>query len=406
VSNAGVLEGGAMQVSRVPPGSQSSLREANRSRLLGVVKREGAMTQVELATATGLSPATVSTIIAELVAGGVVDTAQVTRSGRRAIKVTLSRGLGLVAGLHFSSRHMRLVLCDPLGTVVAERHMPLAADHRADTDMDRAAQLISDLLDELGAANDELLGAGLGICAPYNPKTDMIAVPGLLRGWDEVAIGESMGRRLGKPVVADNDANLAMLGEAAYGGAKGARSAVCVLVGQGVGAGILTDGKLLRGTTGAAGEIGHVRVVENGPICKCGNRGCLESVASSQAIAQSVRPALGNVTTRDVIALAHQGDIGCCRVIGDAANHVAVALAALCNLVDPELVIVGGELADAGAVFLAPLQAAVERNVLHHPLTPLRLQAAALGDDAAVMGAVAWALDSIDLPVGHVELSA
>ncbi|MCW5954022.1 MAG: ROK family transcriptional regulator, partial [Propionibacteriaceae bacterium] len=198
-----------MAIPRVPPGSPSSLREANRARILDTIKQLGAMTQVELADATGLSPATVSIIVNELAAAGLLTTAQVTRSGRRATQVAMSRGLGLVAGVHFSSRALRLVLCDPLGSVVAAQRMPLPTDHRADTSLDQAAELLHDMLVDVDAERDELQGVGVGICAPYDPATDMLSVPGLLRGWDEVRIVESLSRRLGAPVVADNDANLA-----------------------------------------------------------------------------------------------------------------------------------------------------------------------------------------------------
>jgi predicted NBD/HSP70 family sugar kinase len=364
------------------------------------------MTQVELADATGLSTATVSIIVNELVAAGIVTTTQVTRSGRRAFQVTLSRGLGLVAGIHFSTRALRVALADPSGTIVARQRLPLPPDHRHDTDMDRAAQLVSDMLESIGAPPGELLGAGLGICAPYNAETDMLSVPGLLRGWDEVRLAESMSRRLGKQVVVDNDANLAMLGESRHGVAREASSAVFVSIGYGIGAGIMANGELLRGHDGTAGEIGHVRVSENGELCRCGNRGCLEVMVNSTAIVHSLRHTVGNVTLRDVITMARQGDIGCSRVISDAAHYVGAALSSLCNLINPELIVIGGELADAGAVLLAPLEAAIERNSLRNPLNPPQVQLSALGDDAAVHGAVAFAFDSISLPITAVEASA
>ncbi len=360
------------------------------------------MTQVELADTTGLSPATVSIIVSELVAADIVTTAQVTRSGRRATQVAISRDLGLTAGIHFSSRSLRLVLSDPVGTVVAEQRMPLPQDHRSDIGMDRAAELIADMLTASGAPHDELRAAGLGICAPYDPATDMLSVPGLMRGWDEVKIAESMSRRLGAPVVVDNDVNLAMLAEARYGIARGTTSGVFVSLGHGIGAGVLANGRLLRGHAGLAGEIGHIQVVENGALCRCGNRGCLEAVVNSTTIAASLRNVLGTVALRDVISMARQGDIGCTRVIADAAQHIGLALSALCNVLNPEIIVIGGELAAAGGILTAPLEAAIERHSLHNPLTPPRVELSELGNDASVLGAAALALDS-SLRVAHTN---
>lgn len=384
-----------MAVGRVSPGTASSLREANRTRILDALKQRGAMTQVEVADATGLSPATVSIIVNELAAAGVLTTEQVTRSGRRATQVALSRGLGLAAGLHFSARQLRIVLTDPGGTVVASKRMPLPPDHRSDTGMDRAAELVHDLLESIGAKRSELQGAGLGICAPYDPETDMLSVPGLMRGWDEVRISDSMSRRLGVPVVVDNDANLAVLAESRFGVARGHSSAVYVAVGHGIGAGILTNGQILRGHAGLAGEIGHIQVLATGVVCRCGNRGCLEGLVSSTAIAASMRSAVGTPALRDIIAMARQGDIGATRVIADAAQHIGYALAAMSNVLSPDILVIGGELAAAGGILTVPLEASLDRHSLHNPLHPRRVELSSLGEEAPVLGAAAHAVDIV-----------
>jgi predicted NBD/HSP70 family sugar kinase len=204
----------------------------------------------------------------------------------------------------------------------------------------------------------------------------------------------------------DNDANLAMLAEARFGAARGAESAVYVTLGHGVGAGILANGEILRGATGTAGEIGHIRVAENGVLCRCGNRGCLEVMVNSTTIVGSLRNTVGNVALRDVISMAVGGDIGCSRVIGEAARHIGSALSALCNVVNPEIIIVGGELALAGPILLAPLQAAVEHNSLHNPLVPPRVEASELGEDTVVRGAIAYAIESVSLQAAALEAVA
>ncbi len=128
------------------------MREANRARIVDSLKRHGHLTQVELAGSTGLSPATVSNIVKELSASGVLNTSTTSRSGRRAVEVTLARRLGLVAGLHFSSRHLRIAISDVGRTVVAENHVPLALEHRHDRELDRASLLLGDMVESVNAA--------------------------------------------------------------------------------------------------------------------------------------------------------------------------------------------------------------------------------------------------------------
>jgi predicted NBD/HSP70 family sugar kinase len=386
-------------------GSQSSLREANRGRILDAIKRFGALTQVEIADAAGLSTATVSNIVKELTANGVVTTSPVSRSGRRALQVSLARRLGLVAGVHFASRTLRIELSDLVGTVIAQQHMPLPADHRADTGMDRAALLIADLLESIGASHEELRGVGLGIAAPVDHRDGSLPVHGIQRGWDEVQIAPSMARRLDTPVFVDNDANLAALAERRFGAAQGADVAAYVYVGHGVGAGLVIDGQIFRGAAGTAGEIGHIRVVDSGAICHCGNRGCLETVVNANALVESLRATHGNLSLRDVVNQCLAGDAGCSRVVADAGLFVGVAVAALANVINPRVVVIGGELARCGDLLLDPIRNEAGRAVLRNPASPLRIVQAALGDLAPVRGATALALDSVSLTADITEVS-
>ncbi|MCL3859893.1 ROK family transcriptional regulator [Actinotalea sp. K2] len=396
-----------MAKDRATPGSQTSLREANRARIVSAVQQRGSITQVELSGVTGLSPATISNIVKELALAGVLRTTPTSRSGRRALQVTLARTVGLVAGVHFADRSLRVALADVSHHVVAEQRLPLPREHRADDGLDRAALMIEEMVDALDSTLAEVLAVGVGLPAPVDVRTGQVSAVGLMRGWDGVVVPEVLGRRLGLPVHTDNDANLGTLAEARLGAARGARNAVYVRVAHGVGAGLLLDGRVFHGRSGAAGELGHVPVVDDGLECRCGGRGCLETVVGAPALLARLRPTHGHLTLRDVVTRALDGDEACREVVTDAGTHLGVAIAAVCAIVDPELVVVGGELAHAGALLLRPLDVALAARVMTSTAGPVAVTASALGDQAEVRGALALALDAYQvgsaMPVGVVR---
>jgi len=379
------------------PGSQTSLREANRARIVESLKHHGHLTQVELAGSTGLSPATVSNIVKELAASGVLNTSVTSRSGRRATEVTLARKLGLVAGLHFSSRHLRVAISDVGRTVVAENHVPLALDHRHDRELDRATLLMSDMLESVDAGFDDLLAVGIALPAPVDVRTGMIATPGLLRGWEGVDVARVMGNRIGVPVFVDNEATLGGMAEARFGAARGTRGAAYIRVGHGISAGLVINGSVYHGVTGKAGQIGHVTIDENGPICRCGSRGCLDTLAGGPALLELFRDDPGMQRIRDLLVRADTGDASARRVIADAGRHIGIAAASLCNLFDPELLVIGGELAQAGEILLAPMRHALERSALAGEFGVPEIVQGDLGDRAEVLGCLALAIQNVGL---------
>jgi predicted NBD/HSP70 family sugar kinase len=392
-----------VSITRATPGSQTSLREANRGRIVDAVKRHGGLTQVELAGATGLSPATVSNIVKELTASGVLHTTPSTRSGRRAQYVTLARALGIVAGVHFSTRHMRVALADVANTVIAEHNMPLAKDHRADNELDKATSLIADMLESVEASMDEILAVGIAIPAPVDISTGEISRSGLMRGWDGVSITDLMHRRLNRPVFVDNESNLGALAEFRLGAARGRANAVYLRIGQGIGAGLILNGDIFRGFSSGAGEFGHMTIDEHGPLCRCGNRGCLEAIAGGPAILQGLREGNGPMKLADVVVHAIAGDPICIRAIADAGRHIGIAAANICNLIAPERIVVGGELARAGELLLGPMRHSLERSVVMSTDKVADIVQGQLGDRAEVMGAVLYAIDRC--AIGTEEIS-
>ncbi|TIH37123.1 ROK family transcriptional regulator [Subtercola vilae] len=386
-----------MEDQRRTPGSQTSLREANRARIVDAIKKHGGLTQVELAGATGLSPATVSNIVKELSSSGLLHTAPSTRSGRRAQHVTLAHALGLFVGVHFSTRHMRIALADAAHTVVAEHHMPLAKDHRADNELDKTTLLLADMLDSVDASMQDLLAVGIAVPAPMDAETGTTARSGIMRGWDGVAVADVMERRLKRPVYVDNAANLAALAEFRLGAARGKRNSVTLDIGDGIGAGLILNGEIFRGHNGVAGEFGHTTILEDGPLCRCGNRGCLEAIAGGPALLDGLRDQLGSLKLNDIVLRAMAGDPVSMRAIADAGRHIGVAAANLCNLLDPERIVVGGELSRAGELLLGPLRHAVERSIIvGRDLMPDIVQGQ-LGARAAALGAAIFAIDRVNI---------
>ncbi|MFK4789820.1 ROK family transcriptional regulator [Microbacterium sp. ZW T5_56] len=383
-------------MSRWPAGSQSGLREANAAKIIDTIKRFGGLTQVELAEATGLSAATVSAIVKDLSLSGMVETHPTSRSGRRAQLVTIARRTGVVGAVHVGNRSMRVRLSDVNQTSLAERSMPLAADHAEDTVLDRIALLIVDMLGMIAAEAEDLIGVCIAVPVPVDPATGHVALRGIMRRWEGEPLAEVMSRRLACPVFVEKDANLAALAESVRGAARDVAESVFVRASHSTSAGIMINRRIHRGHDGAAGEIGHVQVDPAGAICRCGQRGCLDTVAGADAILEPLRATYGQLSFRDVIVQAAAGDPGCARVIADAASAIGTVVAGLGRAISPAVVSVGGELTEAGPIFMVPFTNALRAHTpagLHSFQDPV---SSAFGTDAELVGATIMVLQSTD----------
>ncbi|WP_101455899.1 ROK family transcriptional regulator [Bifidobacterium pseudolongum] len=375
-------------------GSQSSLREANRANLLESIHKFGAMTQVELAEIMGVSTATISALVHQLSDEGQLETHGTVRNGRRAQLVTLAHHNGLAAGVHITRRGLRVVLCDDTRSPYMEHHYPLARNHLPDTTLDIAARMIRESLEQMDAGADELLAIGVALGAPVDKRTRMLAVAGLLPGWEDEDIAAAFREMFDVPVIVDNDANMSAFCEARVGAGSGIEDFVYVNASDGVGAGIVRGGEVHHGVTGLAGEIGHIQVDPLGAICQCGNRGCLNTVVDEQRLTSLLAVTHGDLTLNDLVLKANDGDPGCRRVIADAAVRIGNVASTLCISVDPELVVVGGELAQAGEVFLDPFREALQRLLFPDALTPIAVLEAKLPKTNGALGAGIMAMEN------------
>ncbi|GHF80810.1 ROK family protein [Streptomyces filamentosus] len=378
------------------PGSQTSLHRANLERVVRAVRMAGSLTQAEIARSTGLSAATVSNIVRELKDGGTVDVTPTSAGGRRARSVSLSGDAGIVIGVDFGHTHLRVAVGNLAHQVLAEEAEPLDVDASAAEGFDRAERLVSRLIETTGIGRDKVIGVGLGVPGPIDVSSGTLGSTSILPGWSGINPAEELSARLGVPVHVDNDANLGALGELVWGSGRGVRDLAYIKVASGVGAGLVIDGRVYRGPGGTAGEIGHITLDESGPVCRCGNRGCLETFTAARYVLPLLWPSHGpDLTLERVVQLAREGDPGCRRVVADVGRHIGSGVANLCNLLNPSRVVLGGDLAEAGELVLSPIRDSVGRYAIPSAARQLSLVQGALGGRAEVLGALALVLSEM-----------
>jgi predicted NBD/HSP70 family sugar kinase len=386
------------------------LRQMNRLRVLETLYRYPASSRADLTRHTGLSRPTVSALVEELVRAGVVqeqspadcagaaDDGGASDGGRRAsgrppTLLSLVAGVAFAVGLDFGHQHIRVAVCDLSGHPVVDQWSAAEVDHAPAASLDLAAELVAGALHDAGIAAERVLGVGMGLAAPVNKLTGRLQADGILPGWHGINPAAEMESRLGIGVELENDANVGALGEKAFGAAHDVNDFVYIRLSAGIGAGLILGGRPYHGFGGVAGEIGHVLSDPNGPICRCGNRGCLEAIASPVAVARLLESGRRQpVSIQDMLEMVAAGDRGARRAVADAGEAVGRAVADLVNILNPELVVVGGDLAQTGGVLLDPIAAGIERHSVAPAAASVRVCAGVLGERAEVLGAAALVL--------------
>ena len=373
-------------------------RGRNRDRVTAALREAGAASRSELARRTGMSRTTVSSIVAELEAAGVLveredDPGASPRGGRPPRRLSFSRSAGVAVGIDFGKRHLGVAAADLSHAILAEAQRPVRAEDPAEAGLDAAVVLVEEVMEEAGVTREQVVGVGLGLPGPIDRRSGRVGSSSILPGWVGVRAADELGKRLALPVAVDNDANLGALAELHWGAAAGRKDVAYLKISTGIGAGLVLDGRVYHGTGGLAGEIGHAIVDEQGPVCRCGKRGCLETLAGASALAELLEPRLGRaISTAELLSLATSGDSGARRVIADAGRHIGGVVATLCDLFNPELIVVGGELGRAGDVLLDPMREQVHRNAIPATARDVEIVEGVLGPRAELLGALALVL--------------
>lgn len=377
------------------PGTTAALRASNQSRVVRVVREAGGLSQAQIARRTKLAPATVSGIIRELVDAGFLQSE--AGSGRRGATVTVSPGAGVVAGVDFGHTHLQVAIADLAGDIRDSRVVTVAADVPSDDALAMARTMVDELLVDGGLTYADLRAVGMAIPAPIG-RDGIIDSGSILPGWVGVEAQAAAEKVFERSTVVDNDANLSALAEWMRGAGRGHEDLVYIKIASGVGCGLVLDGRVHHGGLGTAGELGHLTVNESGPLCRCGSRGCLEAYVGGTALIAQYAPTGGEMDVPSFVERALHGDQGARRLIEDAGRHLGEAVAAVANLLGPEVVVIGGDLAAAGDLLLDEVRASMRRHALTPVAREVRVTGSELLERPSCVGSVLMALEAVELP--------
>lgn len=366
----------------------------NRSRVIDVLRRYGAASRGDLIRLTGLSRTTITSVVGDLGALGLVtespgrERAPRSGRGRPTMRLRLDSAAGVVLGIDFGHDTLRAAVADLSGSVLAERAVACDVADR-DAALRAAGESAGALLAEAGAGREALLGVGIAVTGPLNRHLPVARSSRLLPRWLENMAPDDFASLLGAPAVVDNDANLAAFAEHCIGVAKGIDDMVYVTIGDGIGAGLVLGGRPYAGAGGMAGELGHVQVDPDGSLCRCGNRGCLGTVAAAGPLLDLLRPVYGEqLTVAGMLELVAAGEEGPRRLIEDAGRAVGRVLGELCNHLNPACIVIGGSVGAAGGPLLAGVREGIDRHALPAAADLVEVVPSGLGERGPLLGAL------------------
>ncbi|GHH71917.1 transcriptional regulator [Kitasatospora indigofera] len=387
-------------------GPLARLRQGHETLVLDLLRRHGPLTRAGLGTHTGLSRTTLYDIVGGLVTAGAVVTAPpeatARRRGRPVETLSLNPAAGLAIGIDFARRAVHVAAVNVAHEVVGSA----SEQHPAGLSWDRRIALARRLVGTLAGGSlrlDPVTGIGAGLVGPVGLPALGGPGPAADPGpWEAAGTAEAVRDRLaeafGVPVHVDNNTRLAALAESVWGAATGSRDVLYLRLSHGVGGGLVVGGALHGGAHGLSGELGHITVDPAGGPCDCGGRGCLETVASVGAVLDAYRAAGGRAADiAGFTAAARDGDAVAAGVLRAVGSQVGGVLAAVCNAVGPGVVVVGGELAEAGDLLLGPVRETLSARVLPLARSLLDLRRAALGEYGGALGGIALVLHASPL---------
>jgi glucokinase-like ROK family protein len=384
-------------------------------KVLDLVRLGTAATRPELIHHSGLGRTVVVQRVSQLLESGLLSEGKHAAStgGRPARVLRFRADAGSILAVDLGATSLAVGITDLAGSLAASYEEPCDISDGPEAVLGRAEELLDDLLAARATSAPPVWGVGMGLPGPVEYAYGRPIAPPIMPGWDGYPVRDRLARRYDVPVWVDNDVNLMALGELRLGGARGERDVVYVKIGTGIGAGLISGGSLHRGAQGAAGDVGHIAVVDDDSvICRCGNVGCLEAVAGGAALGKLATDAArrgrsqflakrlsesgsGVLEARDLGLAAMHGDALAVEIYGRTGRHVGRMLATMVNFYNPSLVIIGGGVASVGDLLLASIRETVYRRSLPLATRDLRIVRSALADLSGLHGAALTVIDEL-----------
>lgn len=382
------------------------MQEQNRSIILQIIAKRGICTRAELALHTGLTPASITKIIAELIEGGIVVErgAVAGKLRRRSVGISLNKDLYKVLSVKIARRSFSVAVFGMGGRMVEMIHRVIIAE-RAHPEL-----VMSDLMDEVHKflrQYKEICVAGVAVPGPYLRNEGRIALMSEFSGWDQINVYQRFSEELDIPVIIEHDANACAFAEWRYGGDFGYGDRgllVGLLASEGIGAGIISRGKIIRGAVGTAGEVGHMSINSRGPRCTCGNYGCLEMYTSALAFANQVAKDLekhpesslngeSTISANAVFEHMRRGDAFAIEEVKKVGRYMGIGLANIVYLYNPNEIVITDIMTGGGEILLEAARRVVKERTLPVLNENLTIRYTNLEHDAILMGAAAIAED-------------
>lgn len=374
-------------------GDLNLVKKINKSIVLHYIRNYSPISRARIAEQTGLTKATVSSLVNELLESSLANEIGTGESsgGRKPMMLLFNRTAGYALGIDLGVNYIRAVLTDLEGTIV-EQYKVQHDNTVLELALIELKACIREMIRRVPQSVYGIVGIGIGIPGISNGQGDVLFAPNL--GWTHVPLQRIIEEEFGIAVVIDNEANAGAVGEKEFGAGRDAADLVYISVGIGIGAGIIIKGELFRGSSGFSGEIGHMSIQHDGKPCRCGNAGCWEMYASENALYEAARHELNtqSIDMETLLSLAEKGEPSVIKLFERVGHFLGVGVVNIINGFNPELIIIGGRLAEAGQWLRPTMLHSLEGRSLPYPRERLQIEFSQLGSRSAVLGACSFAI--------------